>query len=588
MTLKRALEALERDHRVVALEALLHAWRRWRCPEVALCLDALTAELDRGLDPIEADRPAEFHQRWLEVALAQRCYDLGRLLPGLLRPPLGKLLAQRVDLLLALPPDPRLAAGLIQMVATPPATAQSLFPMWTKTFQALAEMGDVRGRAALQARLEAEPGESRFWPMLYGRTRKLLAALPESAPLPSPAEREQLEAIGAQIARLRRGPPPDEAQLRAEPINPWFADDEQRLALVLDSPRDEAARMVYADHLLERGDPRGELIALQLAGRARPLNRTERRREAALLRAHGRRWLGPLDAVIADEGLEYELGFPAAGQVQPETSNQLRVLIDNPLWGTFRRLVTDQVELLTSEVMRSLRSVGGFGPEVMLLLCRHRRPLAFDEIVPLVATPWPEEVSRAELARAQSLPELRRLALELEIAPGHDLEPSELDWLAQGQLGPRLERLELWLAAGGSEIEATVPISVAPLHRWLDRFERHRSLSELILSLRSRPPHQGATETCRLTLRRSDDRLALTVARLPDEELERLEYLTPPEALRRRSATLMGHMLGGLDPSRLSGLELAWLGEAAEGDRSALAALLPGPLTALVDEISVG
>lgn len=54
-------------------------------------------------------------------------------------------------------------------------------------------------------------------------------------------------------------------------------------------PDSDDARRVLADALLAQGDPRGELIALQLAGGARAIDRIE-----PLLRAHGKRWLGPL------------------------------------------------------------------------------------------------------------------------------------------------------------------------------------------------------------------------------------------------------------------------------------------------------
>lgn len=38
------------------------------------------------------------------------------------------------------------------------------------------------------------------------------------------------------------------------------------LRQILDRPEDLAARTVYADELQARGDPRGEMIALELAG----------------------------------------------------------------------------------------------------------------------------------------------------------------------------------------------------------------------------------------------------------------------------------------------------------------------------------
>jgi uncharacterized protein (TIGR02996 family) len=67
-------------------------------------------------------------------------------------------------------------------------------------------------------------------------------------------------------------------------------------------PDDDAARLVLADWLEEQGDPRGELVRVQVE-RDRPGTAPERqaalaRREAQLLRLHGWDWLRPLGAVV--------------------------------------------------------------------------------------------------------------------------------------------------------------------------------------------------------------------------------------------------------------------------------------------------
>jgi uncharacterized protein (TIGR02996 family) len=64
-------------------------------------------------------------------------------------------------------------------------------------------------------------------------------------------------------------------------------------ALVAKSPRDLAVRSVYADALLQEGDPRGTFISLQthLAGPLPPDRREAAKHEiAALMRANGERW----------------------------------------------------------------------------------------------------------------------------------------------------------------------------------------------------------------------------------------------------------------------------------------------------------
>ncbi len=78
------------------------------------------------------------------------------------------------------------------------------------------------------------------------------------------------------------------------------------LAGVLANPTDDAPRLVLADWLNERGDPRGELIQVQcsLAANQRPNPHLEER-QRALLERHGQAWLGELGFRTA----EFTRGF---------------------------------------------------------------------------------------------------------------------------------------------------------------------------------------------------------------------------------------------------------------------------------------
>src|SRR5262249_10266051 len=65
-----------------------------------------------------------------------------------------------------------------------------------------------------------------------------------------------------------------------------------------ENPDDLAAHAAYGDYLMERGDPRGEFIQVQLAledpGRPAKERTRLRKRENELLKQHGRQWLGDL------------------------------------------------------------------------------------------------------------------------------------------------------------------------------------------------------------------------------------------------------------------------------------------------------
>jgi uncharacterized protein (TIGR02996 family) len=75
-------------------------------------------------------------------------------------------------------------------------------------------------------------------------------------------------------------------------------DDDAFLRAILTNPDDELPRLVYADYLDERGDPRGEFIRVQCElARLPPDDRGRPRleaRERELLRAHKGEWSGDL------------------------------------------------------------------------------------------------------------------------------------------------------------------------------------------------------------------------------------------------------------------------------------------------------
>lgn len=70
------------------------------------------------------------------------------------------------------------------------------------------------------------------------------------------------------------------------------------------APDDDAPRRVYADALLEAGDPQGELIHLQCELAAGGLTREQtvmrRRRERELINAYGSQWIAPLRGLASD------------------------------------------------------------------------------------------------------------------------------------------------------------------------------------------------------------------------------------------------------------------------------------------------
>src|SRR5262245_21100998 len=102
-------------------------------------------------------------------------------------------------------------------------------------------------------------------------------------------------------------------------------------------PGDLHARGVYADALLEAGDPRGELIALQLArtwrGRQQPS-----RRELELLAQHRAAWLGPLASVLHLERSTFANGFLSCAVLRGDRPHMMLAALDHPEWRTVEAL----------------------------------------------------------------------------------------------------------------------------------------------------------------------------------------------------------------------------------------------------------
>ena len=94
-----------------------------------------------------------------------------------------------------------------------------------------------------------------------------------------------------------------------------MSDEQRLLAAIVEAPDDDAPRLVYADWLQSRGDPRGEFIQLQCQLAATPdddRRRAMRIAENKLLAAHGKAWLAPLVDLFPDLdgrffGVKFEL-----------------------------------------------------------------------------------------------------------------------------------------------------------------------------------------------------------------------------------------------------------------------------------------
>lgn len=127
------------------------------------------------------------------------------------------------------------------------------------------------------------------------------------------------------------------------------------LAAVYADPHSDAPRLVYADFLLDHGDPHGELIARQLAGA--PADELVAKHGEALA-APVSRWLRP--------GYAFRRGFLAECQVYIPPP---REIFKSPVWSTVERLETTVDDLEDFGVFVEWRS--GFQASTMHALVVH-------------------------------------------------------------------------------------------------------------------------------------------------------------------------------------------------------------------------
>ena len=89
------------------------------------------------------------------------------------------------------------------------------------------------------------------------------------------------------------------------------------LQRVYEAPDSDAPRAVYADWLMERSDPRGEFINLQLQQAQGSLSEAGAQQMAKLLTEHGKRWLSGLSPMIDRlEDVRFERGFVTAARLR--------------------------------------------------------------------------------------------------------------------------------------------------------------------------------------------------------------------------------------------------------------------------------
>ncbi|HZI13844.1 MAG TPA: TIGR02996 domain-containing protein, partial [Myxococcus sp.] len=239
---------------------------------------------------------------------------------------------------------------------------------------------------------------------------------------------------------------------------------EQLLARVYADPEDLTARMVLADHLLEGGDPLGELITLQCMPRA------DEARIEVLLSEHRLRWEAPLGAYVERECARFERGFPVSVKMRRGWGERLPEPL--PCWATVREIdwagavFPDVAKWLSHPHLRGVTTLRRMDPELAEGLGARGHPVKQLGVVGPVAKKCPELFQRLA-----ELPGLTRLLVQ-------EASPEDVHLCAASRLASRLERFEARFSGVWSLVAA--PAKEVPLKATLMREAGTESLARAI------------------------------------------------------------------------------------------------------------
>jgi uncharacterized protein (TIGR02996 family) len=316
VALDEVYAALDKQQPAKALERLIAIWKTARSPVLAEAIDALSAHLT----------PPALERAWTSVEKQATAAELGVLLANIREGTGVRGVADRIRRLQRkFAGDPRLASFVHTQLDALGFTASSSSGVWDVLFDVLELLPDPRTVAVVDAtrarwdqKLAKRGGYHKRFLGWLDDVRASAAAVV--------APEVSRDAIAPILAYGERAVGDDDRTLAA------------LYAEVYKHPDDDHVRSVLADALVERGDPRGELIHLQL--RTDPLSTDEKRRVKELVAEHGRDWLGALGEWSSKDAKEliYERGFATRMTIVKPPTSQPAYPVDAPEMATIETL----------------------------------------------------------------------------------------------------------------------------------------------------------------------------------------------------------------------------------------------------------
>jgi uncharacterized protein (TIGR02996 family) len=279
------------------VEDALASWRKRRAPRLADVVDWETAKA-----PAKPLSPRTKHDEWLAAVRAGQLASALPLLTKNIEPPPRHYWEQgtsarryamwleRIALLASLKDDPRIVTAIVDAIVKAPwamTWPEDPIAIVQPAMDLLVRIGDARAIPRLRALLEKPIAKRQTMREYLARVLPgVIKKLEEREAELDITEHARIDKqIGPVIVAALKDATGDEVELYAQ---------------VCAEADDDAPRAVLADHWLERDNPRGRFVSLQL-------QRTGEQEQRALLKAHEEEWIG--DLVRTTKNRVYERGF---------------------------------------------------------------------------------------------------------------------------------------------------------------------------------------------------------------------------------------------------------------------------------------
>ncbi|MBW2736210.1 MAG: TIGR02996 domain-containing protein [Deltaproteobacteria bacterium] len=369
-----------------------------------------------------------------------------------------------IEALADFPVDPRIPTAVVR--ASCAFAAHEAGRARTAAFKLTQRTGDLRVTPILE---QLSRHKKRH---IADPVKRLLAKFSGAPPSLPVKDGPTLSTIEALLDTLEAAPWSEGALVESILPDKKAEAEEALLAEIYRDPDADDPRLVYADWLLERDDPRGELIMLQYERQRRgKLSTKATRREKELIQQHGHRWIHPLDAVLTSA--RFARGFLSGGTVVFKTERQRQELATCDLWKTVEEIDACNDELFLLEPILCSLQRASLSAEALASLCRKDRPIplrhaqsafidtghvnysrASSWTRPSVQGDrewWIDQARPMDLSYWQTICEVGALEAltSLSLSPANHYyarqcaQISAYSWLIDGKLGGQLEQLEL-------------------------------------------------------------------------------------------------------------------------------------------------